>query len=140
MMCSLGLRLGSEFTDPELCCNAGWQMTPRRKVRPMDVESFKAPRKSHHQLLLRQSTYSKMGNNGNWDNSWIAWSFSPSISAILATFLISIILPILFHYFLYRKSAPKQLPTILLLGPSGGGKTTLLTSVSIISIYRVKHP
>jgi len=66
---------------------------------------------------------------GSWDNSWTAWSFSPTISAILVTFLISLLSPLLFHYFLYRKAAPKQLPTILLLGPSGGGKTTLLTSV-----------
>lgn len=66
---------------------------------------------------------------GSWDDSWIAWSFSPSISAILVTLFISLLSPILFHYFLYRKPAPKQLPTILLLGPSGGGKTTLLTSV-----------
>jgi len=69
---------------------------------------------------------------GSWDNGWAAWSFSPTISAILVTFLISLLSPILFHYFLYRRSAPKQLPTILLLGPSGGGKTTLLTSVSCI--------
>lgn len=70
-----------------------------------------------------------MALNGTWDNSWTAWSFSPSIPAILVTFLISITLPILLHYFLYRTATPKQLPTILLLGPSGGGKTTLLTSV-----------
>ncbi|KAM0715062.1 hypothetical protein Q7P37_009527 [Cladosporium fusiforme] len=66
----------------------------------------------------------------SWDNSWAAWSFSPSISAILFTLLVSILSPILLHYYLYRKSAPKQLPTVLLLGPSGGGKTTLLTSFS----------
>jgi hypothetical protein len=84
--------------------------------------------------LLRQSTpqllLKKMPAKGSWDDSWAAWAFSPSISAILVTFFISITLPIIFHYFLYRKAAPKQLPTILLLGPSGGGKTTLLTSVS----------
>lgn len=73
-----------------------------------------------------------MALNGTWDDSWTAWSFSPSVSAILVTFAISITLPILLHYFLYRTTAPKQIPTILLLGPSGGGKTTLLTSVSKI--------
>jgi signal recognition particle receptor subunit beta len=74
-----------------------------------------------------------MPAKGSWDDSWAAWAFSPSISAILVTFFISITLPIIFHYFLYRKAAPKQLPTILLLGPSGGGKTTLLTSVGHVA-------
>lgn len=65
----------------------------------------------------------------NWDDSWAVWAFSPSISAIVVTLLVSLSLPILLHYYLYRKSVPKQLPTILLLGPRGGGKTSLLTSV-----------
>jgi hypothetical protein len=92
--------------------------------------------KSNHQQLLRQAILTtKMALNGTWDDSWTAWSFSPSVSAILVTFLISITLPILLHYFLYRTAAPKQLPTILLLGPSGGGKTTLLTSVSDNHLY-----
>lgn len=82
-----------------------------------------------HQLLRQPTLTTKMALNGTWDDSWTAWSFSPSISAILVTFAISITLPILLHYFLYRTAAPKQIPTILLLGPSGGGKTTLLTSV-----------
>lgn len=72
--------------------------------------------------------------NSTWDDSWAAWAFSPSISAILVTLFISIVSPILFHLYLYRKQAPKQLPTVLLLGPSGGGKTTLLTSVSDITM------
>lgn len=70
--------------------------------------------------------------NSRWDDSWAAWAFSPSISAILFTLFVIIVSPLLFHYYLYRKVAPKQLPTILLLGPSGSGKTTLLTSVSTI--------
>ena len=73
-----------------------------------------------------------MAANGTWDDSWLTWSFTGSIPAILVTFLFSITVPILIHFFLYRKAAPKQLPTILLLGPSGGGKTTLLTSVRSI--------
>jgi hypothetical protein len=82
-----------------------------------------------------------MPAKGSWDDSWAAWSFSPSISAILVTFLISITLPVIFHYYLYRKVAPKQLPTILLLGPSGGGKTTLLTSVSDVAyVQRLTLP
>ena len=83
-----------------------------------------------HQLLRQPTLTTNMALNGTWDDSWTAWSFSPSVSAILVTFAISITLPILLHYFLYRTAAPKQIPTILLLGPSGGGKTTLLTSVS----------
>lgn len=65
-----------------------------------------------------------------WDNSWAVWAFSPSVSAILVTLLVIFLSPVLLHFYWIRKAAPKQLPTILLLGPSGGGKTSLLTSVS----------
>ncbi|KAF2684411.1 P-loop containing nucleoside triphosphate hydrolase protein [Lentithecium fluviatile CBS 122367] len=43
------------------------------------------------------------------------------------TFLLAVLLPILLHQFLYRKAAPTTLPTFLLIGPSGAGKTAFLT-------------
>ncbi|KAK5108010.1 hypothetical protein LTR62_008845 [Meristemomyces frigidus] len=58
---------------------------------------------------------------------WLTWSFSPSISAIIVTLVISLTLPILIHTYLYRKAVAKELPTLLLLGPSGAGKSALLT-------------
>ncbi|EMC93324.1 hypothetical protein BAUCODRAFT_113538 [Baudoinia panamericana UAMH 10762] len=58
---------------------------------------------------------------------WLTWAFSPAISAIFATLLISLTLPLLIHFYLYRKAVAKELPTFLLIGPSGAGKTTLLT-------------
>ena len=60
---------------------------------------------------------------------WLTWSFSPSISAILVTLLISLTLPVAIHYYLYKKAVARELPTFLLLGPSGAGKTALLTLV-----------
>lgn len=60
---------------------------------------------------------------------WLTWSFSPSISAILITLLISLSLPVLIHWQLYRTRASAVVPTFLLVGPSGAGKTTLLTHV-----------
>lgn len=60
---------------------------------------------------------------------WLTWSFSPSLSAILITLLVSLSLPILIHIHLYRKRASTVLPCFLLAGPSGAGKTTLLTHV-----------
>ncbi|KAK5167188.1 uncharacterized protein LTR77_007919 [Saxophila tyrrhenica] len=59
--------------------------------------------------------------------AWLTWAFSPSISAILVTLVISLLSPILIHIYLYRKAQSKELPSFLLLGPSGAGKTTLLT-------------
>lgn len=67
------------------------------------------------------------GNNVVVD--WATWALSPTISAILVTLLISLSLPILIHFYLYRRAASKELPTFLLVGPSGAGKTTLLTLV-----------
>ncbi|KAF2774566.1 P-loop containing nucleoside triphosphate hydrolase protein [Teratosphaeria nubilosa] len=58
---------------------------------------------------------------------WLTWSFSPSVSAIFVTLFISLIIPILIHTYLYRKAVAQELPTVLLVGPSGAGKTSLLT-------------
>ena len=60
---------------------------------------------------------------------WMTWAFSPTISAILVTLLISLISPLLIHYYLYRKAVSEELPSFLLIGPSGAGKTSLLTLV-----------
>ena len=62
---------------------------------------------------------------------WLTWSFSPSLSAIVFTLLLSLLLPILFHWFLYRQRAAVVVPSFVLLGPSGAGKTTLLTLVCL---------
>ena len=66
---------------------------------------------------------------------WITWTFSPAISAIVLTLLISLISPVLIHYYLYRKAASKELPTFLLIGPSSSGKTSLLTLVKTPSVH-----
>jgi len=60
---------------------------------------------------------------------WLTWALSPSISAILVTLIFSLTLPILIHTYLYKRAVAKELPTFLLLGPSGAGKTSLLTLV-----------
>jgi len=62
---------------------------------------------------------------------WTTWAFSPTISAILVTLLISLLSPILIHTYLYRKAVAREAPTFLLIGPSGAGKTTLLTLVRL---------
>jgi signal recognition particle receptor subunit beta len=59
----------------------------------------------------------------------MTWAFSPTISAILVTLLISLISPLLIHFYLYRKTPSKELPTFVLIGPSGAGKTSLVTLV-----------
>jgi signal recognition particle receptor subunit beta len=63
------------------------------------------------------------------EDSWATAAFAPKPGTIALTLIIAILLPILLHQFLYRKSAPASLPTFLLIGPSGGGKTALLTLV-----------
>lgn len=62
---------------------------------------------------------------------WLTWSFSPTIGAIAFTLFLSLLLPILFHWFLYRQRAAVVVPSFVLLGPSGAGKTTLLTLVRL---------
>jgi signal recognition particle receptor subunit beta len=45
--------------------------------------------------------------------------------------LVATLLPIIIHVYLYNTSkSGKSIPTFLLIGPSGAGKTSLLTLVS----------
>lgn len=62
---------------------------------------------------------------------WATWAFSPTYSAIIVTLLVSLFLPLIIHTYLYKSASnSKTPPTFLLLGPSGGGKTSLLTLFS----------
>ncbi|KAF2721424.1 P-loop containing nucleoside triphosphate hydrolase protein [Polychaeton citri CBS 116435] len=58
---------------------------------------------------------------------WLTWSFSPTISAILVTLVVSLTLPVILHWYLYKQAVKRDVSSIILLGPSGGGKTSILT-------------
>lgn len=70
---------------------------------------------------------------------WATWAFSPTWTAILTTLVVALTLPVLVHYYLYRKAVAKEAPTFLLVGASGSGKTSLLTLVCIV-ILTPTHP
>ncbi|KAF1838271.1 P-loop containing nucleoside triphosphate hydrolase protein, partial [Decorospora gaudefroyi] len=61
-------------------------------------------------------------------DSWLTAAFSPNLATILLTVVVALALPIILHSFLYRKAAAATaLPTFLLVGPSGAGKTAFTT-------------
>lgn len=60
---------------------------------------------------------------------WATWAFAPSWSVILTALIVVLSVPILLHLWAFRKAAAKEAPTFLLVGPSGAGKTSLLTLV-----------
>ena len=62
---------------------------------------------------------------------WATRALRPDLPTVIATFLIAMLLPFLLHTYLYRRRASTQLPTFLLVGPSGAGKTSFLTLVSL---------
>jgi signal recognition particle receptor subunit beta len=64
--------------------------------------------------------------------------FSGDPLVVLIAFLVTIALPSLVHLYFYTQSArTKAAPTFLLLGPSGAGKTSLVSLVgSSIPLYR----
>ncbi|KAK4971840.1 hypothetical protein LTR28_013099 [Elasticomyces elasticus] len=64
-------------------------------------------------------------------HTWLTWAFSPSVSAIALTLLVALLLPLLIHTYLYRTRSSTTLPTFLLVGPSGAGKTSLLTLADV---------
>ena len=64
------------------------------------------------------------------EDSWLTAAFSPNLTTIIITLIVALGLPVLLHSFLYRKAAATAtLPTFLLVGPSGGGKTAFTTLV-----------
>lgn len=68
-------------------------------------------------------------------DSWATKLFSGDPLVILLAFLVVIALPSLLHLYFYTQSArTKVIPTFLLLGLSGAGKTSLATLVSLVSI------
>ncbi|KAF2161893.1 hypothetical protein M409DRAFT_69425 [Zasmidium cellare ATCC 36951] len=74
---------------------------------------------------------------------WLTWAFSPAISAIVVTLLVSLSLPILIHLYLYKKAASKEVPSFVLVGPSGAGKTSFLTlfaNGTIAETYTSQEP
>lgn len=68
----------------------------------------------------------------NWSSpdSLLSRLLSGDPLAIVIAFFVAISLPILVHLFLYRASSKSSTtPIFVLLGPSGVGKTSLLTLV-----------
>ncbi|KAL9091542.1 MAG: hypothetical protein Q9159_001402 [Coniocarpon cinnabarinum] len=54
-------------------------------------------------------------------------ALQPTAITVIVTFLIATALPVFLHMYLYRRRTVTQLPEFLLIGPSGAGKTSLLT-------------
>ena len=66
-------------------------------------------------------------------DSWLTRLFSGDPIVILIAFLVTIALPSLVHLYFYAQTArTKTTPTFLLLGPSGAGKTSLVSLVSFL--------
>lgn len=63
--------------------------------------------------------------------NWISSLLGPSGLAICVTLLVTITVPLLLHFVIYRSTAIASLPTFLVVGPSSSGKTTLLTLVLV---------
>ena len=53
----------------------------------------------------------------------------PRPLVILSTLAVALLLPVLLHLILYRSSSSVSLPSFLLTGPSGAGKTSLMLRV-----------
>jgi hypothetical protein len=64
-------------------------------------------------------------------DSWLSRAWGPYLSTIIITLIITLTLPILLHYYLYRSRTLTTTPTFLVVGPSGAGKTAFITKVGI---------
>ena len=68
--------------------------------------------------------------------SWLTRAWSPSLSVIIITAIIAFLLPILLHLYLYQSRTTTRTPIFLVAGPSGAGKTALLTSACTIPFHK----
>ncbi|KAL9090471.1 MAG: hypothetical protein Q9165_005232 [Trypethelium subeluteriae] len=64
---------------------------------------------------------------------------SPFISTIVISAIIALSLPLFLHFYLYRSRTTTTVPSFLLLGPSGAGKTSLLTLRAASARFRSSH-
>ncbi|KAF2259889.1 hypothetical protein CC78DRAFT_547985 [Lojkania enalia] len=78
-------------------------------------------------LQLRPLLHDKRAMAWHDSDSWLTAAFAPNVSTIILTLLVALLLPIALHQFIYRVQSPTALPTFLLIGPSGAGKTAFLT-------------
>ena len=63
-------------------------------------------------------------------DSWLTRLFSGDPVIVGIAFFVSLALPLLVHIYFYTQTARvKTTPTFLLLGPSGAGKTSLVSLV-----------
>ncbi|KAF2395699.1 hypothetical protein EJ06DRAFT_517404 [Trichodelitschia bisporula] len=62
-------------------------------------------------------------------DGWLTQGLAPHVSTITITFIITLALPIFVHWYLYRSRAATVTPKFLVLGPSGAGKTALITTL-----------
>lgn len=60
---------------------------------------------------------------------WLTRAWSPSLPVVISTSLVAFLLPIFLHFYLYKTRTTTKTPTFLIAGPSGTGKTALLTLV-----------
>ncbi|KAI9832636.1 MAG: hypothetical protein M1819_004221 [Sarea resinae] len=58
---------------------------------------------------------------------WLTGLLHPSPTIILLTTCVVLFLPIFLHHFIFRSTTSTNLPSFLLIGPKGAGKTALLT-------------
>lgn len=65
------------------------------------------------------------------EDSWLTRGLGPHLSTIIITAIITLLLPVLLHFVLYRVRKPLKPPSFLVVGPTGAGKTSLVTNVLI---------
>jgi signal recognition particle receptor subunit beta len=63
-------------------------------------------------------------------DGWLTYFLGPNLPAIIILFLTTLLIPVGLHLLIFRQRAPSQPPSFLVLGPSGAGKTSLVTHVS----------
>lgn len=74
-----------------------------------------------------------IANMQRWLEDLLTRAWGPSLPVAIITTIIVIALPILIHYSLYRARTPNTLPSFLVVGPSGAGKTSLVSVVSSLT-------
>lgn len=103
-----------------------------KKIGWYDMNTYKQTHTGFLSNPFVHYHHSKMGSQANWHSfeGIVTSLLDGNPIAIIVTALFAFGLPVLLHLIFYRSVASPPSSNFLLLGPSGAGKTALLTLVN----------
>lgn len=110
-----------------------WHPRPWRGIRKADISVIWRATIVTKGLSSTSASqpYSTPFSNTMATQAWLQMLLNPSPLGLILSILIAVSIPVLLHYFITRASGLSSLPSILVVGSSGSGKTAFVTLVCL---------